>query len=155
MKKRVHVHRLSSTRILPNGPRSIFEANNLQSSVKFHKVLSDLIFSNFIDRRRKGAYFVMDKFPVTHSILQLHLFQQIFLMKQQSSCVLQQNERVHSATMTMTFRMKRMKNEVRAQPASALTLAANSFDGWRGSSLELDDEKKSCIYRSFNYENLS
>lgn len=91
--------------------------------------LSDLIFSSFIDRRRKGAYFVMDKFPVTHSTLQLHLFQQIFLMKQQSSCVLQQNERVHSATMTMTFRMKRMKNEVRAQPASALTLAANSFDG--------------------------
>lgn len=69
MKKRVHVHRLSSTRILPNGPRSIFEANNLQSSVKFHKVLSDLIFSSFIDRRRKGAYFVMDKFPVTYSTL--------------------------------------------------------------------------------------
>ena len=59
----MHVESLGfSESSLPNGSRSILKA--ITNSVEFHKssprVSSDLVF-NVIDRRGKGACFVMDK----------------------------------------------------------------------------------------------
>lgn len=115
-------------------------------STEFHKVdqvPSDLLLTSsidtgkkcilswIIDRRFAFYSFYSTKYFVSHS--NIHMF------------VLRspRNERAHSATtMTMTLVMNTAKNEARAQPASALTLAPNCFEGRRGSSLELYDGKR-------------